>query len=107
MERQVYDSQRWRELPRTQCVAELLFGTAAGECGGLIGRHHVDKDDPESRTIELCQVHHPMIEAVLDRLLDRKPLEPRRAWRTCTHRHPYPGGKEACERRMNADLIAA
>lgn len=107
MERHVYDVQRWRELPRTHCIIEVLFGDVAGPCGGRIDRHHVDKRDPESRTIEICLVHHPMVEAVLDRLLKEGSIA--REWKPCPHKpgtHRYPGAKEACERQLNASVAA-
>lgn len=107
MERQVYDAQRWRDLPRTSCVAEVLFGEAAGPCGGRIDRHHVDKDDPESRTVEVCVVHHPILEAILDRL--RAHAAPETTWKRCPHKpgtHRYPGAREACERQLNGLVTA-
>lgn len=107
MERHVYDVQRWRDLPRNSCIAEVLFGEAAGPCGDRIDRHHVDKDDPESRTVEICVVHHPILEAILDRLRQHRLRAS--GWKPCPHRpgtHRYPEGKEACERRLNASVAA-
>ena len=109
MERHVYDVQRWRDLPRTNCIIEVLFGDVAGPCGDRIDRHHIDKNDPESRTVEVCLVHHPTLEAFLDALLvgkaAAKPL-----WKKCPHgrgAHRYPGAREECERKLNAELAAA
>lgn len=92
MNRTVYDTQAWRDLPRDYCIVGELLGS--GSCGGLIHHHHVDPADPASRTVQVCAAHHPQIHAVL-RGLDR-PV------RRCTHRHPYRAGREACERRLNA-----
>lgn len=97
MEKTVYSSRTWRELPRDgPCAAEFLFGEAAGPCRGLIHRHHVRPGDPDSRSFQACASHHPMIEAFLRRL-----LRPRR--RRCGHFHFYPGAREACERRLNRE----
>lgn len=109
MERHCYDVQAWRDLPRNSCIIEVLFGAAGGACGGLIHRHHVDKTDPESRTLEVCQVHHPTVEAFLDRLMSAEQLVDTR-WKSCPHKpgtHRYPGAKEECERKLNAHLVAA
>jgi hypothetical protein len=106
MERTVYDSQAWRELPRERCIVEVLLGDAAGDCGGLIHRHHVDPDDPNSRTVEVCAVHHPKIHAALRALTENS----QREWRRCPHgpgAHRYAGAREACERRLNGFAIAA
>ena len=92
----------WRELPRDgECVAEFLFGEAVGPCADVMHRHHVVPGDPSSRTYQACASHHPMIEAWLRSLLREPPR------RRCTHHHPYPGGREACERMLNRDLVAA
>lgn len=95
MERTVYNTARWRDLPRDYCAVERLFGAAAGPCAGLIAHHHVVPDDPDSRTVQICARHHPQLHAALRR------LEPR-PWKRCSHRHPYPEGRAACERRLNA-----
>ena len=96
MEAAVYHTSAWRDLPRNYCAVELLFGEAAGECCGLIGHHHVDETDPHSRTVQVCAGHHSKVQAVLRRL--RRGDD---GYRRCTHSHPYPGGREACERRLN------
>jgi hypothetical protein len=91
-------TREWRDLPRDgECVAEFLFGEAVGPCHGLMHRHHVRPRDPESRTYLACARHHPMIEAWLRRLSRR---------RRCPHNHRYPGAREACERKLNADLAS-
>ena len=56
-----------------------------------------DPEDPESRTIQVCNSHHQRLHAALRALLT--PSEPE--WKTCTHKHRYPEGKAACERRLN------
>ena len=73
-----------------------LFGPGVGECKGYIHRHHVDPSDPDSRTIEVCNAHHQRLHAALRALEGSQ-----KAWKRCTHSHPYPGGREACERRLN------
>lgn len=104
MNRQVYDSQAWRELPRDgECVVAYLFGDLAGECKGLTHRHHVVPDDPGSRSIQVCVRHHNRMHAALRRLLDGP------EWRRCPHKpgvHRYPGAREECERRLNREFIA-
>lgn len=96
MEATVYNSRAWRRLPRETCRIAELFGPAAGPCHGLIDRHHVDPDDPDSRTIEVCHRHHPMLETALRNLMRAG----RR--RRCPHNHRYPGARAECERRLNA-----
>jgi hypothetical protein len=92
MHRAVYDSQRWRELPRTECLVSVLLDEAAGPCSGLIHRHHVDPADPFSRTVPVCAAHHAKVHSVLRRL---------GRVRRCPHRHPTRAGREDCERRLN------
>lgn len=101
MQKQVYDKRSWRNLPRELCTVEALLGEVAGPCGGLIHLHHVDPADPDSRSVPVCAAHHPKIHAAL-RMLAAGTERPQKAWKRCTHHHPYPGGKEACERRLNA-----
>lgn len=101
MHRAVYNTRIWRELPRDgECVSEFLFGDAAGPCAGLIHRHHVDPDDPYSRTYQACAAHHVAIETFLRRLRSRADRVLRR--RRCRHAHRYPGAREQCERQLNA-----
>lgn len=94
MEPSVYNRRAWRELPRDYCIVEHLLGDLVGPCQGLIHHHHVDPADPDSRTVQVCNRHHGRVHGLL-RGLER----PRKR---CSHRHPYPGGREACERRLNA-----
>lgn len=95
MERAVYNSQSWRQLPRTRCLVSVLLGAAAGPCRGDVHRHHVDPHDPESRTVEVCAAHHSRIHAVLRSLGSSR-------WRRCPHQHRSRESREACERRLNA-----
>jgi hypothetical protein len=69
MTRPDLNTREWRDLPRDgECVAEFLFGEAAGDCHGLMHRHHVRPRDPRSRTYLVCARHHPTIEAFLRNL---------------------------------------
>ena len=88
----VYNTQIWRELPRDYCIVEVLLDDAVGPCRGLIHHHHVDPNDPYSRTVQVCASHHPKIHAVLNSLGRKK---------RCPHRHPTRAGREACERKLN------
>lgn len=105
MDKSTYDSQEWRELPRDgECVVSFLFGEeAVGVCHGRIDRHHVDPEDPESRSFQVCARHHPKVQAILRRLLNPP------KWKRCPHKpgtHRYPEGKLACERSLNRDALA-
>lgn len=103
MERSVYDSRAWRELPRNgECAVSFIFGEAAGPCRGRITRHHVDPEDPFSRSFQVCIAHHNRVQSTL-----RKLLAPPR-WKRCPHKpgvHRYEGAKEACERALNRDIL--
>jgi hypothetical protein len=90
----VYNTQAWRELPRSHCAVDLLLGGAAGPCAGKIHHHHVDPDDPYSRTLQVCASHHPKLHAAL-RSLSRRP-------KRCTHQHRYDWARRECERRLNS-----
>lgn len=81
-----------------RCTVARLIG---GECHATLDVHHIvpvaeggshDLDN----LITACHAHHPMLER-LRRFLLREP-----ARRRCPHYHPYPGGREACERKLNA-----
>lgn len=101
MERTAYDKREFRRLPRDFCVVEYLFGPVVEDCHGLIHRHHVDDLDPDSRTVPVCQRHHPQLQAALRRL-----RRPESEWKPCPHppgTHRYPGAREACERRLNRE----
>lgn len=105
MDRAAYDRATWRDLPRDgQCAVAFLFGGLVGDCIGLIHRHHVDPDDPDSRSFQVCARHHPRLQAALRHLND-----PAR-WKRCPHKpgvHRYPGAREACERNLNRESVAA
>lgn len=94
MDRAVYQTARWRALPRDYCVVSELLGPAVGPCRGLIHHHHVDPTDPDSRTVQVCAAHHPKVHLMLRRLASRTE-------RKCPHRHPTRLGREACERKLN------
>jgi hypothetical protein len=102
MDETVYSLTAWRELPRTRCLIETLFGDVAGPCSGRIHRHHVDPDEPYGRTIEVCAAHHPRVEAILRRLRQDPP--------GCPHRpgtHRYAHAREECARRHRERFFAA
>lgn len=104
MRTSVYDTPAWqaaraRVLARDadRCTVARLIG---GDCHPRLDVHHITPvseggapyDDDNLLTV--CARHHPMLEA-LRRHLTREPQRPR-----CRHHHPYPGGREECERRM-------
>lgn len=101
MEKTIYDRRAFRNLPREVCTVEQLLGDLAGPCTGLIHLHHSDPEDPGSKLVSVCAGHHPKLHALLRRLADGTERS-ETGWKRCTHHHPYPGGKEACERRLNA-----
>jgi hypothetical protein len=102
MERSVYNSREWRNLPRDYCAVSHLLGDTAGPCTGLIHHHHVDPTDPDSRTIQVCNSHHQRIHTVLRHLSSERPV------RRCTHNHRYEHARRECERRLNGlDQAAA
>lgn len=104
MERPDLHTREWRELPRDgDCVVAFLFGEAAGPCAGVMHRHHVVPGS--TRSVQVCASHHPRLEAALRHL-----LEPVVRRRRCPHppgTHRYPGAREACERRLNRQPVAA
>lgn len=89
----VYQTSKWRSLPRDYCFVSVLLGDATGPCDGLIHHHHVNPIDPDSRTLQVCASHHPQIHAVLRGLASKR--------RRCPHRHVTRESREACERRLN------
>ena len=106
MERPVYDKRSFRNLPRERCEVEYLFGVGVGPCKGHIHLHHTDPNDPDSRTIQVCNSHHQRLHAALRALL----TPPEQEWKSCPHRpgtHRYPGAKEACEAQLNKHLESA
>lgn len=102
MHRAVYNTQHWRDLPRDgDCVVSFLFGKHAGPCRGLTAHHHVDPDDPLSRTVLVCARHHRHLETALKHL-DRTPT-----WKRCRHDHRYDHGRRECEAKLNGVASAA
>lgn len=101
-----YTTREWREArervlerDRFTCQAGRLAG---GPCHPTLDVHHVVPVEhggalyDTANLVTLCHAHHPMVEA-LRRRAGR--------WRSCTHHHPYPGGRAACERRLNSRSI--
>lgn len=92
-----YSTSAWRNLPRDgDCELAALLG---GECRGRLSLHHLTplSEGGEAfpdRLVLCCASHHRRLHAARER------AEPKR--RLCTHRHFYPGSREACERRLNA-----
>lgn len=92
---------RTRILARdaNRCSGRFL----GGGCSAVLDVHHIlPRDeggtDDDGNLMVLCHRHHPMLEAIRRAILKRKPAPRKR----CHHRHPYPSGREACERRLNA-----
>lgn len=110
--RDVYDSPEWDALRArvverdgSRCLLAWLLG---GSCDETLHVHHIEpiEERPElaleeSNLVTACGRHHPMLEALRRRLLERR--EPRR----CPHEHRTRAGREACERRLNADRVLA
>ena len=74
-----------------------------GECHPTRHVHHiVPRDeggtDDDDNLATVCASHHPLWERLRQAVLACR--GPR--WRRCDHRHPYPGGKAECERKLNA-----
>jgi hypothetical protein len=112
--RHVYDSYRWQQL-RAQvrerdghrCTVARLLG---GDCRGPLHVHHIDPDrepyDPDN-CATVCETHHPRWEAIRKGIVEQREKaepapEPEEPWR-CHHKHPYPSGREECERRRKAE----
>ena len=79
-----------------------------GECSAVLDVHHIRPreeggTDEDSNLMTLCHRHHPMLEALRRAILKRKSSR----WKHCHHHHPYPGGREECERRLNDGLVAS
>jgi hypothetical protein len=110
----LYDTLHWRELRAralardcSRCTVSRLLG---GECSGVLHVHHIEPaDERPALAFELdnlataCAGHHARWEA-LRRALVR---ERRRGYRRCPHPHPTRAGREACERRLNAEALTA
>lgn len=102
--RTFYDSPEWRRLSDVviasadgRCFVARLFG---GACSEILHAHHIESivDRPDLALVEdncaaVCSRHHPTWEAFRRLLAARRTLPP------CRHTHPYPEGREACERR--------
>ena len=84
-----------------RCTVGRLLG---GDCHPTLHIHHIvpradGGTDDVDNLATVCAAHHPTWES-LRAWLERK-RQPR-TWKRCTrHRHPYPQGREQCERRLN------
>lgn len=103
-----WEDIRARVLARdgSRCTVSWLLG---GACSETLDVHHLipreeGGTDDESNLITACHAHHPVVEAIRREVLRRRG---RLTWRRCSHAHPYPGGREECERKLNAELLAA
>lgn len=104
-----YSSPEWQQL-RAQailrddrrCSIARLIG---GECHPTLHVHHVEAVADGGAPLDLdnvitvCQTHHPMLEALRRRFVASEPR--------CTHNHPYPQGREACERKLRERQLTA
>lgn len=108
-----YTSPEWRRaralaLVRdgSRCTVARLLG---GRCAGALHVHHIEPvDERPDLALDVdnlgvvCATHHPRWEALargLRRHRRQGDLPP------CPHRHPYPEGREACDRRRRRELL--
>jgi len=109
MPQRLYDTPRWnwlreRVLRRdgNRCAVGRLLG---GDCHPTLHVHHVvpvsDGGSPWNieNLVTVCASHHPELEALRRRLRADPPR--------CSHFHPYPEGRRACERRLQERRVAA
>lgn len=105
-----YSTARWRAISaqarardEQRCTVARLLG---GDCSPHLHAHHlipVGEDDSRvydiNNVVTACAKHHPRLEALRRFVLQEHEQheEPRPR---CPHHHPYPGGREACERRL-------
>lgn len=112
MHRPDLDSPEWhrfrlRVLARDgrRCTVGRLLG---GPCHPTLHVHHVvpvsegGAEFDFDNAITACARHHPMLEALRRKILAARETPPPR----CRHRHPYPQGREECERRMRERIAA-
>lgn len=96
----IYDTARFRALPRDSCAVYELLG---GECAGDVAHHHVHPlalgGDDDGRTVSVCARHHAFLEPLARKVYGT----PER--RRCPHFHPTQAGREACERRLNVSAV--
>lgn len=96
----IYDTAAFRALPRERCAVEELIG---GTCSGEIALHHVHPlslgGEVDGRLVPCCAAHHPMLEALARRVYGLP------QYRRCPHRHVTREAREACERRLNLDVL--
>lgn len=98
-------SERVRERDGNRCTLAWLLG---GPCHPRLDVHHIEPREErpdlaleDSNCVTACAAHHPMLEALRRQILHR------RAPRRCPHRHTNRAGREACERRLNGEPVAA
>lgn len=103
-----WDEARARVLARdgSRCTVGWLLG---GACSERLDVHHlIPREEGGTHDLEnlitACSAHHPVVEALRREVLRRRG---RLSWRRCRHEHRSREGREACERRLNRDLIAA
>lgn len=90
-----------------RCAVGQLFGLEH-ECSPILDVHHrkarrTGGTEDDSNLYVLCRRHHGPVEAMLRRLERGEPVE---GLKRCPHNHRYPGAREACERKLNADLAS-
>lgn len=111
--RTLYDTLRWRELRAralardgNRCVVARLLG---GKCSGVLHVHHIEPVEERpglawdiDNLASVCASHHPRWESFRRALV----RERRSGYRRCPHDHRTRVGREACERRLNANAAA-
>ena len=77
-----------------------------GECSAVLDVHHIKPrelggTDDDDNLMVVCHSHHPRVEAMRRAILERQ------GWRHCRRQHRTRAAREACERRLNRDRLAA
>lgn len=104
-----YSSREWRDLRERRLAADGSRCTIArllgDECDGPLHVHHVRpvSERPDlaldfGNTATACARHHAVWEGIRRRALRELPK--------CRHVHRYRAGREECERRRRAALVA-
>ncbi len=94
-----WEDTRARIIERDRGCSGRFLG---GQCSPVLDVHHIRPrseggGDEDDNLMALCHSHHPQLEALRNAILGRR----EQARRHCHHKHPYPGAREACERRLN------
>lgn len=111
-----YSTVRWRAISaqarardEQRCTVARLLG---GDCSPHLHAHHlipVGEDDTRAyeldNVVTACAHHHPRLEALRRFIVQEQQEQIPRP--RCRHHHPYPGGREACERRLARQMVAA